>query len=320
MSRPRARALLPPALAPGARVALVAPAGPLRDESELERAMQNARALGWEPVVGAHALARRGYLAGTDADRAADLNRAIAARDIDGIWCLRGGYGVMRILEAVDYAALRSRPKPLIGYSDITALHLAVRERCGLVSYHGPTARSRLTPFSRDSLECAVVRREDPCGVAPAACVLHPGRARGPLVGGNLALVTALIGTPFAARLDGAILVLEDVNEAVYRIDRMLRHLRLTDTLARCAGIVFGSFTELADDAEAREAAGDPAGGVEDPQITLASLLAETAAGIGLPCLSGVPVGHVDDQWTLPLGADAILDADARLLSVPATT
>jgi muramoyltetrapeptide carboxypeptidase len=300
---PSRRPVRPPALAPGARVALVAPAGPLRHEGELERAIENARSLGWIPVPGSHALRRCGYLAGTDAERAADLNRAIADPTVDGIWCLRGGYGVMRILEAVDYDALRARPKALVGYSDITALHQAVRARCRLVTYHGPTARGALSAFSRDSLARAVARHEDPCGTAPAARVLHGGRARGPLVGGNLALLTGLIGTPFAARLDGAILVLEDVNEPVYRVDRMLQQLRLAGALARCAGLVFGAFTERGD-------------GDDDSPAALAGLLEETAARAGVPCLADAPVGHINDQWTLPLGARAELDADEKALVV----
>jgi muramoyltetrapeptide carboxypeptidase len=294
----------PPLLAPGARVALVAPAGPLAGEEDLARAVANATALGWEPVVGAHVLARDGYLAGDDADRARDLNRAIADAAVDGIWCLRGGYGAMRILEAVDYDALARRPKALIGYSDITALHAAVRVRCGLVTFHGPTARGALTPFARESLERAVARAQDPCGVAPAARVLRDGQARGRLAGGNLALVAALVGTPFAALPERCILVLEDVKEAVYRIDRMLTQLRLAGLLARCTGIAFGQFTEIP------AADGDGTRPIE-------TLLREVADLAGVPCVAGVPVGHVGDQWTLPLGAMAELDADAATLTVP---
>jgi muramoyltetrapeptide carboxypeptidase len=293
----------PPLLAAGARVALVAPAGPLRGEDDVARAVENARALGWEPTLGQHVLERCGYLAGADAARLADLNRALADRDVDGVWCLRGGYGLSRILDGVNYEALRRHPKALIGYSDITALHLAIRARCNLISYHGPTARAALSGFTRRSLVSAVMRGEDSCGHAPAARALRGGRARGVLVGGNLALVTALQGTPFAARLENAILVLEDVNEAVYRIDRMLQQLRLSGALAGCAGLVFGAFTERGDD------------GDEDGRA-LDRLLEECAAAAGIPCLRDAPVGHIDDQWTLPLGATAELDADALRLTV----
>jgi muramoyltetrapeptide carboxypeptidase len=293
----------PPCLTTGARVALVAPAGPLRDDGELARACDNARALGWQPVVGASALARRGYLAGADDARLADVNATLRDATVDGIWCLRGGYGSMRILERIDYDALRRRPKAVIGYSDVTALHLAIAARAGVVSFHGPTARGALSAFSRDSLARAVVRGADSCGPAPDATTLVPGRARGTLVGGNLALVAALVGTPFAPRLDGAILVLEDVNEPVYRIDRMLMQLRLSGLPRGLRGLVFGAFTERGDERDA----GDR---------SLDDVLCEAAAEVDGPCLAGVPVGHIDDQWTLPLGAAAELDAECGRLTV----
>src|SRR5919199_3228557 len=146
---PRRRPQSPPLLAAGARVALVAPAGPLRGEADLARGVENVRSLGWEPVVGEHALARRGYFAGDDDCRLHDLNAALADDAVDAVWCLRGGYGAMRLLERVDYDALRRRPKPLVGFSDVTALHAAVRARCDVVTFHGPTARGVLTELSR---------------------------------------------------------------------------------------------------------------------------------------------------------------------------
>ena len=150
-------------------MALVAPAGPLRNEGDLARAIENVRSFGWEPVVGEHALAREGYFAGSDDVRAADLNSALRDDSIDAVWCLRGGYGAMRILESIDYAAAARRPKPIIGYSDITALHSAFALRTGMVTYHGPTARAALSPFSRRSLACALVHGGDSCGTADAA-------------------------------------------------------------------------------------------------------------------------------------------------------
>jgi len=288
----------PPALEPGARVALVAPAGPLRGEEELRRAEENARALGWEPVPGNYVLAHHGYLAGTDDERLADLNAAARDPSIDGIWCVRGGYGAMRLLDEVDYEALARAPKTLIGYSDITALHAAVSVRAELVTFHGPTARQALTAFSRDSL-AAALDGGDAFPAAPGVRTLVPGVACGPLVGGNLALLAALCGTSYAPRYDGAILVVEDVGEAVYRVDRMLVQLRLAGALDRCAGIVFGQFTERPEPADGR---------------TLDEVLEEIARQLDVPCIAGAPVGHIDDQWTIPLGAVAELDADATSL------
>ena len=295
----------PPAPERGTRVALVAPAGPLRDAQDLRRAEANARSFFWEPVPGAHVLERTGYLAGDDRARLSDLNAALGDDEIGAIWCARGGYGALRLLEHVDYASLRRRPKAFIGYSDITALHAAFGTRCDSVTYHGPTARAALTPFSRDSLERALAG-QDSCGCAENATTLQGGRARGHLIGGNLALLCALVGTPFEPSYDGAILVVEDVNEAVYRVDRMLTHLLLAGRLQRCAAVAFGAFTEIPVDA-AEEQLG---------ARSLTDVFTETAARLGVPCISDAPVGHIDDQWTLPIGAQAELDADARCLRI----
>ncbi|MFI5257496.1 MAG: LD-carboxypeptidase [Gemmatimonadales bacterium] len=294
---------LPPRLAPGARIALVAPAGPLRGSAELEASIAHASALGWEAVPAPHVLARDGYLAGNDVERAHDFNEAIRDDGVDGIWCVRGGYGAMRILPALDYDALRRHPKPVLGYSDITALHAAIGVRCGLVSFHSPTARSALSAFSRDSLVRAVVEGRDPCGAAAGALGLRGGRARGRLVGGNLALLAALAGTPYAPDYSDAILVLEDVGEATYRIDRMLRQLILSGALEGVAGIAFGHFTDGTDP-------------IDVASRPLIDVLREACDTAGVPALAGIPLGHVNDQWTIPLGAFAELDADAGTLCV----
>lgn len=259
--------------------------------------------MGWHPVPGAHVLARKGYLAGADQDRVGDLNAALADDSIDAIWCVRGGYGAMRLLPHVDYASLSRRPRVVIGYSDVTALHAAIGSRCDLVTYHGPTARGTLSDFSRDSLTRATVLGQPSCGVAPAARTVRGGRAQGRLVGGNLSLLSALAGTPYAPDYDGAILVLEDIGEAAYRLDRMLVQLALSGALSRLAGIVAGQFTEVA-----------PLHELDDR--TIDDLIGEAADIARVPAISGVPIGHIDDQWTIPLGATAELDADARSLTV----
>jgi muramoyltetrapeptide carboxypeptidase len=299
------RPLCPPPLAAGARVALVAPAGPLRGADEVERAVATARRLGWEPTVGEHALRHADYFAGTDAERAADLNAALRDPRVDGVWCLRGGYGAMRILAAVDWGALRVRPRALVGYSDVTALHCAAAaEAPGLVTYHGPTARAPLTAFSERSFLAAVRADGQPCGVAPAARTLRSGLAAGRLAGGNLALLAALAGTPWAPRFDGAIVVLEDVNEATYRVDRMLRQLLLANAFAGCRAIAFGHCSACPEECE------------DDGRRTLADVVREVADELRVPAVLGVPVGHIEEQWTVPLGARAVLDADEASLVV----
>jgi muramoyltetrapeptide carboxypeptidase len=293
---------LPPALSAGARVALVAPAGPLRGAEELDASIANASTLGWEPVTGPNVHARRGYLGGTDAERLEDLNAALASDDVDAVWCVRGGFGAMRLLPYVDWASLNRRPRALIGFSDVTALHAAASTRCELVTYHGPTARAPLTDFSRDSLVRAVVERRDPCGRAEAARTVRAGRAVGRLVGGNLAILAALAGTPYAPDYRGALLVLEDIGEPAYRVDRMLTQLRLSGALGEIAGLVVGHFTECTP------------GNDLSPEL-LDALVAEAADVAGVPAVAGVPVGHIDDQWTIALGASAQLDAEALTLT-----
>ena len=260
--------------------------------------------LGWEPVIGPHALERDTYLAGNDESRRADLNTFIADDSIDGIWCIRGGYGAMRLLNSLDYVAWRDKPKALIGYSDITALHAAVGPRADLVTYHGPTARTELTSFSAASLSAAVGERHGAMSLtASDAYVLHGGSATGRLAGGNLAVLSALIGTPFAAELDDTILVLEDVNESVYRLDRMFTQLRLSGALDRVAGLALGHFTEI------------PADQTNESRA-LDDLLREVADRCAVPCVASIPVGHIADQWTLPFGRTAVLDADSRTLTI----
>jgi muramoyltetrapeptide carboxypeptidase len=296
----------PPLLAPGSHVALVSPAGPFREDTELDRARANVERFGWEAVVMTNTRARDGYLAGSDEQRARDINAAIADPSIQAIWCVRGGYGAMRILDALDYEAMRNSPKTLIGYSDVTALHAAFGKRSNLVTFHGPTARQTIPPLAFESLNNAVAKGVDPCGRMPQARTLRGGKAKGRLVGGNLALLTALAGTPYAPDYSGAILVIEDVNEAHYRIDRMLMTLHLSGALSGLSGLVFGKFTDIPKE-------------FGDEVWTLDRVLADAATRAGVPAVAQAPFGHIDDQWTLPLGAMAELDADAMTLCVHRT-
>lgn len=290
-------------LGPGSRVALVAPSGILPDPAHVRRAEDNVRSLGWTPVLGRSVSAQHGYLAGTDELRVADLNRAFTDDTIDAIWCVRGGYGAMRLLSDIDYAALKVNPRPVIGFSDITALHSAIHRECGIVSFHGPTARGELSDFSRDSLVRAVADQSDSCGVAEGGRVLRKGTAKGRLAGGNLALVSSLMGTPYSVDFDGAILVLEDIDEAVYRVDRMLRQLVLSGALSRCVALVAGDFRP-------------PAGETSAENRAIDEVIAEAADLAGIPCFAGAPFGHIHEQWTLPLGSVAEMDTDDLSLHV----
>lgn len=293
---------MPPRLRSGARVALVSPSGPLRDVSDLDRAVRNARDIGWAPVVGAHALARDGYFAGSDTERLSDLQAAVSDEDIDGIWCVRGGYGAARLLTSLRLEPLQSRPKALIGYSDITALHSAW-QLAGYSSFHGPTARAELTEFSRASFIHTVQEPTESVRAMPDARTLRTGTATGRLAGGNLALVASLCGTPWAVDFRDAIVVLEDINEATYRLDRMLLQLRLAGAFDGCVGLLLGQFTDCPPEAD-------------DGARALLAVVQECADVVGVPAVVGAPVGHVPDQWTLPLGGLATLSAGARTLTV----
>lgn len=306
----------PPRLGHGSRVALVAPAGTLLERDDITRAVELCRALDYEPVVAPHAAGRYGYLAGTDADRLADLNGALRDSSIDGIWCLRGGYGTTRIMEGVDFEALARRPKPVIGFSDITALHAGITRISGVVAFHGPVARHPMTPFTRRHFERVLAHPEAagplerlpaPAGVlAPRdgrIVTLRGGVAEGTLAGGNLTLLQCLIGTPWFPDLDGSILVLEDVNEDLYRVDRMLAHLRAAGVLSRLAGVAIGRFTKL------KRHNTDGALGFDE-------VLCHYLLPLGVPAVVGLPFGHIDEQWTLPLGVRARLDAGQATLEI----
>lgn len=294
-------------MAPGARVALIAPSGPLHSADDVEQGIQTVRSFGWEPVVGQWVLERYSYFAASDERRLADFNAALHDDSVDAIWCLRGGYGAMRILPEIDWSALTRRPRAVMGYSDITAFHAAIGRVCEIVSYHAPVARAELTPFSRDSFDRALVRRTDPCGTATGARTIRGGTVQGRLVGGNLSLLSSIAGSAYFPEMSGAILVLEDTNEGLYRMDRMLTQLMLTGRLNDIAGIAFGQCTGC----DADESSDDTRLG-----RSMDDVLGEFAGAFRVPCVTGIPVGHIADQWTVPLGALATLDADALTLNV----
>lgn len=299
---------LPRALRAGDRVALVAPAGPVHSH-RVEQGVGVLRSLGLEPVEMAHTRCEEGFLAGPDADRLADLTQAWADPELAGVFCLRGGYGSQRLIDALDWESVAGHPKVFVGYSDITALHLAIAARTGQVSFHGPNVEwdpARLGERSAQALRRAVMDPR-PLGDLPVRgeCVV-PGRAAGRLIGGNLSLMTATLGTPDAAVFDGALLLLEDVGERPYAVDRALTHLARAGALGRAAGLVLGEFTRCVEDRPGRMSP------------TVDEVLRDHAVRSGLPTLAGLPLGHGRDQLTVPHGADAVLDAGAGTLSFPA--
>jgi muramoyltetrapeptide carboxypeptidase len=301
--------ILPPKLRPGARVALLAPSGPLLEHDHLTRGAELCLALGFHPVLMPNAGNSHGYLAGTDDERVADLNAALTDPAIDAVWCLRGGNGMNRIIDRVDFAGFAARPKVVIGYSDITVLLLALMTETGVVTFHGPMARFAMPAFSRHHFELVLMRdgvpgplqrvRADPDALVPARgriVTVVPGSATGRLVGGNLTLLQALVGTRFFPDLRGAILFLEDIGEDLYRIDRTLAHLRLAGALDAVAGVAIGHFSRM------RHATFEGALGLDEVLRTYFPLH-------HIPVARGFPIGHVQEQWTLPIGAMAELNA-----------
>jgi muramoyltetrapeptide carboxypeptidase len=302
----------PQALKRGARIALVAPASEGSSSDDIAKAEAFVAAQGWQPILMPNAKKKMGYLAGTDQERADDLNAAFRDTNIDGIICIRGGYGSMRILPLLDEKMIRRNPKVLMGFSDITALLVGLSRKCGFVTFHGPNALTSDDAYSMESMVRAVTKAE-PMGdiLQPSPLpsekyelkTLAPGKAKGRLVGGNLTLLAHLVGTPWAADLKDSILFIEDVSEAPYRLDRMLSHMRLAVAFKRCRGVVVGQF------ARCDEAAPDSAWKVAD-------VMQDRLSDLGIPVVSGWAIGHVRTKVTLPLGCVAELDADAKTLRV----
>jgi len=258
-----------------------------------------------------HVQDEAGFLAGSDEDRLADLHAAWADPAVRAIWCARGGYGCSRLAAGLDGGLLRADPKALVGFSDVTALHLAL-DRCGLVSFHGPTGEwnpARTDTISATSLRRALTETRA-LGVLPTGplTTLVPGRAEGPVIGGNLSLIAAAVGTPDEPATAGRLLLLEDVGEKPYRVDRMLRQLLHAGLVEHLAGLVFGVFARCEE--------------TRRPSATVEEVLTEFAAEVGLPAVAGAPLGHGPGQLTVPLGVAAELDADHGTLALtePATT
>lgn len=298
----------PPRLREGDTVGLVNPAGATYVREDLDIVKDTLRALGLSWKLGTHVTDRYGYLAGTDADRAADLNAMFADPEVDAIMAVRGGWGCNRLLQLLDYESIALHPKILIGYSDITSLLIACLARTGLVTFHGPVGTSTWNQFSvgyfkrvlmEGSMECFRNPRVTGDSLAQTRDRVHtitPGKARGVLIGGNLTVLTAMLGSPYLPPWDKVILFLEDDNEQIYRIDRMLTQLRLAGVFRRVRGVAAGQFADCGPKDPSR------------PSLTLEQVLAECADEAGVPFLAGLQFGHVTGKLTLPVGVRCRLD------------
>lgn len=317
------KAIKPPRLRAGDRIGIVAPASSVPEFDEITMANEIVESLGFEPVEGEHLYARTNYLAGEDRNRAADVNAMFADDSVDAIFCLRGGYGTTRMLPFLDYDVIRANPKVITGYSDITGLINAISVKTGLVTFHGPVAVQNFSDYTLSEYRKVLVEPAANAVIAAAPpferraglidktnriLTITGGKARGRLVGGNLTLLTSINGTPYEPDYDGAILFLEDVSEAHYRIDRMLTELWLSGHLQKLAGVALGKFTET--------------GGYGGNEFSLEDVFRMRFEALGIPTVRGLMIGHVEDQTTVPIGIDAELDADAgsiRLLEAAVT-
>ncbi|HEX8535310.1 MAG TPA: LD-carboxypeptidase [Allosphingosinicella sp.] len=315
-SRSGAAMRKPARLRQGDTVGLVEPAGFTDDTFDLALIRQTVAAMGLVPKVAPHVGSRFGYLAGKDRERAEDLNAMYADKDVRAVFAIRGGWGSARILPYLDWATIRANPKLLIGFSDITALHMAFAARAGFTTIHGPTAASAWTEFSWNAFRPLVFDAQTPLyGPLKGSedrlvqrggqvRTFRPGKASGRLLGGNLTVLTALMGTPYLPSFDGAILFIEDTNEAEYRIDRMLTQLALGGVLRRVAGVVFGQCTDCRGN-------GPSFGG-----FTLSEVLKQHLEPLGVPAFQGAPIGHVPNQVSIPVGTRAEIDAEAGTIRI----
>ena len=303
--------LKPQRLRLGDTVAIIAPASPPPDPNAIDRAVAALEKFGFKPKLSAHVRARNGFLAGSDRDRAADLMAMFTDKKVKAIFCLRGGYGSARILDLLDYGIIRRHPKILCGYSDITSLHGALQKKANLISFHAPMLHGALSAddlpeFTRASFLRTLMQAE-PAGSICAGydkkgvSILRRGVATGLLIGGNLSVLCASIGTPYQPKFKGRILFWEDVGERPYRLDRMLTHLLSAGILQQVAGIAVG----VNNNCEEKKI--PPTG--EYTQSS-ADVIAERLADLKVPVVTGLPFGHVAMNATLPVGAKAKLDGN----------
>ena len=311
-----AKTAKPDRLRAGATVGLVTPASNVPENEDLLAAMDLVRSLGFEAKPAPNLRRRKQYLAGSDQQRADDLNGMFADDEVDAIFCVRGGYGSGRLLRDLDYQTIANNPKILMGYSDITAILNAIHVKTGMVTYHGPIAGDNFSSYTYEQFQRImmeprqVTRIAEPPAFEQQPGVVErenrltpivPGRAEGKLIGGNLSLLVTLLGTPYEPDFDGAILFMEDVAEPPYSVDRMLTHLWLTGHLERTAGIVFGKFTDDSYDSNT---------------LSMEQVLRERCEPLGIPTLRGAMIGHIEDQTVVPIGVHARLDVDDGTLTL----
>lgn len=305
-------------LLPGSTVGLITPSTFVADPDRLALAERTVKYFGLQLKMGQNVGKRAGYVGGSIAERVADLHAMFRDPSVDAIFAIRGGYGSAHLLDSIDYDLIARNPKIFLGYSDITALHLAIHQKTGLMTFHGPVTLSKFTGFTQEHFHRAlfetkalgvVTNPKDSDTLRPDHTLrtVRPGKATGRLTGGNLSLICSLMGTPYEIDTRGKILFIEDVDEQPYSIDRMLTQLRLAGKLQAAAGIIWGECSDC------RPRDYKPA---FDSTFTTGEVVDRILGQLKLPVLSGLTIGHTDDQLTLPLGAAASLDATNGELNI----
>jgi len=307
--------LKPPRLKAGDTVGLINPAGATFHPDDVAIARETMSALGLNMKTGEHLLDRHGYLGGTDENRAADINTMFADPEVDAILALRGGWGCNRLVARIDYKTVANHPKILMGYSDITGLLLALNAKTGLVTFHGPVGTSTWNQFSTDYVrkllfDAEAFSMENPRELGDnlaqkenRVLTITGGKARGKLVGGNLSVLVAMVGSGYLPDFNGKILFIEDVREEVYRIDRMITQLKLAGILGQISGFIFGNCKDCL-----------PGKGFGS--LTLEEVFADHVKPLGIPAWYGSMIGHIDKKFTVPLGVEAEIDADAGRITL----
>ncbi|MFN4146857.1 MAG: LD-carboxypeptidase [Runella sp.] len=301
----------PPRLKPGDTVGLVCPAAPAYSRETVKIIAESMQALGFKVKYGKRMWERYGYLAGKDADRAADLNEMFADKSIQGIVCVHGGWGCARLLPLLDYEVIAQNPKVLIGYSDITALLLGIHSQTGLVTFHGPEGAATWNKYTVGHfrailMNAEAVKYENPKAIgdnltqtSDRVYTINAGKAKGKLLGGNLTVLCHLIGSPYVPDWKNSLFFCEDVHEAPYRIDRMITHLRLAGVLDAMNGFVFGKCTKC------------DVGENSYGSLTIEDIWDDHLLPLSKPSFAGAMIGHIRDKFTIPVGIEAEMDATA---------
>ena len=295
----------PARLPKNATLGLVAPASPIYNDADFDHMVEDLKAFGYNLILGDHVQDKRGYLAGTDEDRASDLNSMFENSEVDAILCVRGGWGCNRILDLIDYELIKQNPKALIGFSDITSLHMAIQAKTGLTTFHGPVGKSDWNDFTRDSWNKVLHQADASLYTIPEdqddAFTISGGMATGKLLGGNLTVLTAMVGSDYLPSFEGGILFLEDVGEDAYRIDRMLTQLQLSGILKQCSAVVFGKCTDCDDTGNS---------------LSLKEVFDDHLLKLDIPAFYGAMISHEDQNITLPVGVSATINADTRTIQL----